>query len=201
MEQSLKTLLGNSIEPYAGDTIKPGVICATAIPYVGNKFSVIRPLSYNPADTSSDKYQLMEIPYKELCSGTEGMSKLPHMGLGLRSDEDFLVCKVKKRPVIVLSPCLSRPDAKGFPKHYANRILCAPLYTIEDSSGKSKIGYNPEAVQNIKALKYPWVFPIPGPPHLDSVMSALRLDDIQPVHMHRLFNTKKKLTRKKTLRR
>jgi hypothetical protein len=196
MEQSLKTLLGNPIEPYTGDIIKPGVICTAAIPYVGDRFNVIRPLSYDTADTSSDKYQLTEVPYKELCTGTDGMSKLPHIGLGLRSGEDFLVCKVKKRPVIVLSQPLSKPEVKGFPKHFTHRILCAPLYTIVDGGSKRNINYSKETVQNIVALKYPWVFPIPGFPYLNSVMNALRLDTIQPVHMRCLFNTKIKLTRK-----
>jgi len=75
-------------------------------------------------------------------------------------------------------------------------MLCAPLHTIVDGGGKRNISYSQEAVQNIVALKYPWVFPVSGFPHLDSVMSALQLDAIQPVHVRCLFNTKKKLTRK-----
>ena len=191
MDQNLKTLLGPPIEEYKGDTIKPGVICSTVVPYIHDNFTVVRPASY---DSTSQDYNNLNITttsdYRTLCDN------LPHINLSLRSDEDFLVCKVKKRLVVILSHELARADGSGFPPHYKETVLCAPLFTLIDSDDNYRTSYNYRAINNVAALKYSFIFPIPGQPFLDSKISGLRMDRIHSVHTNCLRRPNKKLTRR-----
>lgn len=183
MIQSLKTLLqGEPVEPYTGGQIKPGAVCWAVVPYVQTEFQVIRPLSYDPASADSNKYSLTSKTVKQVCSGTNGAAKLPHVALGLRSTEDLVACKVKKRPVVVLTASLSQED-QGFPGHFRGCVLCAPLFTLVDEDGYERTGYSEQVINRIVALQYRRVFPLPTHPHLDSVLCAIRLDRIASIHV------------------
>ena len=191
MDQNLKTLLGQPIEEYTGETIKPGLICYTVVPYIHDTFTVVRPVSY---DSASQDYSNLNITttdnFKELCDN------LPHTNLSLRSDEELLVSKIKKRPVVVLSHELARVDSRGFPPHYKKTVLCAPLFTLIDSYGAYRTSYNSSVIRNVTALKYSFVFPIPGQPYLNSKISGLRMDRIHSVHTNCLKISNKKITRR-----
>jgi len=181
MEQSLKTLLGEAIEPYDNETIKPGVICSTTVPYVPPKCNVIEPLSYNTASPQSKQYQFLSMEYTQVRKYLVG-KKAPHFELGTRSDEIVLAYITKLRPVVILTPCLTG-ELSGFPAHFRNCVLYAPLYTIVDEEGNIKKGYNPQAVKGIVTLKYRSAFPIPTSPFLKSRICTLILDRIQPVQI------------------
>jgi hypothetical protein len=183
MIQSLKALLqGEPIEPYNGGQVKPGAVCWAVVPYVQTEFQVIRPVSYNPASADSSKYSLTSKTVKHICTGTDGAAKLPHAALGLRSTEDLVACKVKKRPVVVLTECVNQED-QGFPAHFRGCVLCAPLFTLVDEDGFEKTGYGAQVISRIVALQYRRVFPLPTQPHLDSVLCAIRLDRIASIHV------------------
>lgn len=184
MIQSLKTLLqGQPVESYSGGQIKPGALCWGVVPYVlRTDFQVIRPLSYDPASQDSGRYSLSSTTLQQLCAGPKDAAKLPQAALGLRSSEDILACKVKRRPVIVLTSCLSQED-QGFPSHFRDCVLCAPLFTLVDKDGFERTGYDEEVISRIVALQYRRVFPLPTDPHLGSQLCAVRLDRIAPIHV------------------
>ncbi|MBL7187137.1 MAG: hypothetical protein ISS70_12525 [Phycisphaerae bacterium] len=186
MEQNLKTLLGEAIEPHKSETIKPGTICSTVIPFLllPQKCNVIESLSPDPASPKSRQYQLRSMDYKQLRRYMRG-SRPPSYEMGIRSDEAVLGYKVKLRPVVVLTPCLAG-ERSGFPSHFRNCVLCAPLYTIVDEEGNVKTSYNEDVVRGIVALKYRSAFPIPTSPYMSSHVSALILDRIQPTQVRSL---------------
>jgi hypothetical protein len=113
--------------------------------------------------------------------------------MGLRSDEACIIYKIKVRPVVVLTRLLTEETA-GCPPHFKNCLLCAPLYTLVDKDNFLKISYNPTTIQEIVALKYRSVFPLPTYPCLDSRISALRFDLIQPVRNSSLSKPLGKVT-------
>ncbi len=183
MDQNLRTLLeGEPVEVCNNATIKPGVICSTIIPQIPNIFPIIEPLSCDTSSPNSRKYSILSMDYRPLVSYLTNPDKPPHFELGVRSDEAVVAYKVKIRTVLVLTHKLSEED-RGFPSHFKNCILCAPLYTLVEKDGRIKPSYNPLAVQNIVALKYRRVFPLPGYSLLNSQISALRLDQVQPVRV------------------
>ncbi len=184
MMQNLKTLLqGEPVESYSGGQIKPGALCWAIVPYVLTEFQIIRPLSYDPASEDSNKYSLTSKTVKQVCAGTDDAAKLPHAVLRVRSTEDLVACKVKRRPVVVLTSCLSQED-QGFPSHFRDCVLCAPLFTLVDEDGTEKPGYGEQVINRIVALQYRRVFPLPTHPHLGSQLCAVRLDRITPVHVN-----------------
>ena len=194
MIQNLKALLqGEPVEPYNGGQVKPGAVCWAIVPYVHTEFHVIRALSSDPASADSNKYSLMSKTAKQVCSDSDGEVKLPHAALSLRSTEDLVACKVKKRPVVVLTACLSEED-KGFPAHFRDCVLCAPLFTLVDADGFEKPGYGEQVISRIAALQYRRVFPLPTHPHLDSWLCAIRLDRIASIHVSCLSTPELKIS-------
>ncbi|MBW8042325.1 MAG: hypothetical protein FVQ85_20325 [Planctomycetes bacterium] len=195
MEQNLRDLLGEPFEQYAGDNIVPGLVCLAIVPYQLRTLHVVRPLSYNSASPSSAAYKLSKINFEQLTQRANGMNRLPHVELSLRSDEDLVVYKVKIRPVIVLSPRLPE-KAKGLPSYFAYSVLCVPLYTLVDKDGFPKRGYNLVAAEKIAALQCRQFFPIPSRTYLDSAISFLRLDNIQAANRNILRSKQIKLTKR-----
>jgi len=193
MEQNLKTLLtGEPIEEYKGDTIQPGVICYTVIPFIPKKYHVIEPLSYDPASARSRQYQLLSMEFRQLRPYLDG-DKPPHAEIGVRSDEIVLAYKAKARPIVILTPCFLE-NIRGFPAHFRNCLLCAPLYTLIDKYNTLDSHYNPDVIRSIVALKYPFIFPLPTYPYLPSKICALRFDRIVPVRLNCLSKPSAKIT-------
>jgi hypothetical protein len=193
MDQNLITLLGESIEPYQADTPKPSVICCAPVPNVPTLFNILEPLSYDPVSANARKYQLVTGDYRSLCSYIKRPDKLPHFELGLRSDEACIIYKIKVRPVVVLTWPLTE-EAKGCPSHFKNCLLCAPLFTLVDKDNFLKPTYNPKTIDEIIALKYRSFFPLPTHPYLESRISGLRLDRIQPTRIECLSKPIAKVT-------
>lgn len=188
MDKNLRILLGG--EPVVSCTskaIKPGVICNTILPYIPKFFHIVEPLSSDSASPDSRKYSLISMDYAPLVSYLTSPKKPPYFEFGVQSDETVLIYKVKIRPVIVLTHCLPEEE-KGFPSHFKGCVLCAPLYTLVDEDGIMNSNYNKAAIDGITALKYRRVFPLPTHPFLKSQISALRLDQTQPVRAKYLSN-------------
>lgn len=194
MEQNLKSLLGDALEPYGGELVKPGVICYTIVPFIPKKLNVVEPLSYNPASAESRKYQFLSMELTQLGPYLDG-TKPPHVELGVHSNEVVLAYKAKLRPVVVLTPCLTE-ETQGFPSHFKNCVLCAPLYTLVDEDNILNPGYNEKAIYGIVALKYRSVFPVPTHPYLKSQICSLRFDRILPARINCLSKLETKMNSK-----
>lgn len=118
--------------------------------------------------------------------------QVPYSDPHLKHDEEFLVLRAKKRPVMLIQP----PDGalSGLPKTSGDlkleRHLCvvAPIFSIVDEVGHSKM--NTEVRDRIRLLQYPQFVLLPsgggGPLHRDSIM---RFDELQSVAINQLEHT------------
>lgn len=131
---------------------------------------------FNPKSGLGDLFK-KQVPYS-----------VPH----LKHDEEFLVLRAKKRPVMLIQP----PDGaiSGLPKTTGDlkleRHLCvvAPVFSIVDEVGNSKM--NAEVRDRIRLLQYPQFVMLPsgggGPLQRDSIM---RFDELQSVAINQLEHT------------
>lgn len=131
---------------------------------------------FNPKSGLGDLFN-KQVPYS-----------FPH----LKHDEEFLVLRAKKRPVMLIQP----PDGglTGLPKTTGDlkleRHLCivAPVFSIVDEVGSSKM--NAEVRDRIRLLQYPQFVMLPGggggPLQRDSIM---RFDELQSVAINQLEHT------------
>jgi hypothetical protein len=115
---------------------------------------------------------------------------LPYSSPYLAIDEEFIVIRAKRRPVVMIQP----PDAsltsiRGRDvRMKIARHLCviAPLYSLEDDVGYSKAPQ--EFINRIRQLEYPQFLFLPkgGPLMRDSF---LRVDELQSVTINNLEQT------------
>jgi hypothetical protein len=190
MENNLIALLEEPFEETGHAMILPGTIALSVVPFVEERYRTIRPCSNDPANPDFNKLAMKPTSYSDLCDS----ERPPNHNLGLRSDEDLLVYRVKKRPVVVLSPQLKK--AKGMPSHIEGCVLCAPIFTLADSDGMIKKEYTNEAAMKIFGLQCTQLFPLPGRGVLRSEVSIIRLDRIHAAHANRLISIKYRLTKR-----
>ena len=115
---------------------------------------------------------------------------LPYSIPHLKTTEEFIALKAKKRPVVLIQP----PDpglkevGKGTGGMKIERHLClvAPIFSIVDDVGYRKV---PDEFRNdVRQLEYPQFLFLPkgGALTLDSL---LRLDEMQSVAINNLVHT------------
>lgn len=101
----------------------------------------------------------------------------------LEINEEFLVVRAKRRPVILLRPeiPISESINKGFRgKVFRKRCLVAQMFSIEDrESGQTK--FNPNFIDRVRSLEFPQLMFLPKKSEVIPVDSLLRLDECQSV--------------------
>lgn len=101
----------------------------------------------------------------------------------LETDEEFIVIRAKRRPVILLSPPPSRIKLSEWVRYgeKVNRHLAIviPLYSIKDKK-TGKLKYSADFIESVRRLKWPQFFFIPSClnygiresiAHIDSLMA------------------------------
>lgn len=111
---------------------------------------------------------------------------LPVAALPAYSNEELLVFRSKRRPLLVIADNSTEVDKKltqGKPRQQtAPTLLVAPYYGRDEGTG-TRSGYNDAFVDRVKQCEYPQFFweklPLPG-----TIESILRFDHIQPIGSH-----------------
>ncbi len=162
---------------------RPGQFCWIVVPYITPVPQILDIERRNPEEHSDVKFILRNANRKEdFCASDR---TLPIKYLNLRSNEELLIQRCKKRPGIILS---SRMDA--FPdiaklltqkgkKHLQEEeaLLVIPCYGIETHDDPT--GFPPEMVSRIRCLLYRQFFYFPGSAQFKEGIA--RLDRIQTV--------------------
>jgi len=106
--------------------------------------------------------------------------EIPLYAPRLEIDEEFVVVRAKRRPVILIAP---RPEIinveriRGGGKVNLNLCVVAPLYSIIDKEGFAK--YSEQFVNRIRRLEFPNLFFIPENKENRIRYSICRLDCFQ----------------------
>jgi len=192
LSDDLTDILDPAYASYPGDKVKPGVICLAVIPYVMEKCYAIRPLDPDPKSTSHRQYQLIEEKPETLTVTDQNKWRLPFKDLNLDVDEDLLVVKVKRRPVVVLSRAIV-DERQADPSRIQDSFWCIPEYTLVDRF------FHPQFAQvfieDVVALTYRSFFPLPYDTHLHDRQAMLRFDRMQPIPRNLLKATERRLSK------
>lgn len=196
MSDDLTDILGPAYASYPGESVKPGVICSAIIPYVMEKCYTIRPIDPDPSSSGHQRYRLSEKNPAELATASQDEWRLPFKDLNLDTDEDLLIVKVKRRPVVVLSRAIV-DEQKAEPSRFQDSFWCVPSYTLVDHFDHPQ--FELSFIEKVRALSYKCCFPLPYDPHLHDREAMLRLDRIQPIPRHLLKPTERRLSKEWTL--
>ena len=126
--------------------------------YAQSGLIVARPLydEHTPAGTES-------LPANILLQPGDLFEHAPFPQLRLASDEEFLVVKAKRRPVIILSADSINTAS--------DTVLVAPLYSADN--------YKPEFVQRVQQGEYPGFLFLAADLSLSRKASIVRFDHLQ----------------------
>ena len=184
MADDLQAILGDAYATdSAGGQVKPGVFCIAAIPYVMDNYYVLRPLNPDPASADHRRYKLEHKNPVTLATGGQNSIQFPFKDLNLDVDEDLVLVKMKRRPVLVLSRAIedeTKADSNRFPSSF----WCIPCYTMVDQLGYQQ--WLPNVIEDVLALSYRSCFPLPYVPRLHERICALRLDRMEPIRKENL---------------
>lgn len=175
----------------SGGKVKPGVICTAVVPYVMERCYVVRPSDPDPKSSAHKRYEIKEEHVVTLATDDQDKWRLPFKDLNLDADEDLVVAKVKRRPVVVLSRAIV-DERKADTSRIQDSFWCIPSYTLVDQFFHTQ--FSQEFVDDVTALTYRSFFPLPYDPHMHDRVSMLRFDRIQPVPRHHLKPQEVRLT-------
>lgn len=196
MSQDITEILGEPYATYPGESVGVGVICIAVIPYVMNNCYTIQPLNADPQSDDHQKYTLVQKKPSELASNNQEKWNLPIKDLGLDVNEDLLIVKVKRRPVVVLSRAIV-DERKVEPSKFQDLFWCIPSYTLMDQHFHPQ--FDKTFIEDVSALSYRSCFPLPYDSHLHDRMAMLRIDRTQPIPRYLLKPTERRLSKEWTV--
>jgi hypothetical protein len=192
LSDDLTDILGAAYATYPPEgKVKAGVICVAVVPYVMEKCYAVRPSDPDPKSPSHKQYKIKQEDVAALATNNQSTWRLPFKDLNLDTDEDLLIVKVKRRPVVVLSRALV-DECQADTSRTPDSFWCIPSYTLVDQFFHSK--YEPEFIDDVNALTYRSFFPLPYEPHLHDRQAMLRFERMQPIPRHLLKPTELRLT-------
>ncbi|MBI2907050.1 MAG: hypothetical protein HYX92_05280 [Chloroflexi bacterium] len=161
--------------------LKRGQICLGHALYLESNVATIALCEYKPENEHLNRYKVLwNTPREALFNHT------PVHELQLASDEEFLVIKAKKRPLVILS---ERNEGWGAAADRTREkaVTCAPMYSFHERDTR-------EFRDRVYACEYPcWVY-VPKHDALHVKEGFLRLDRLQVIEESCLEPIPKALT-------
>jgi hypothetical protein len=109
----------------------------------------------------------------------------------LQQNEEFIVVRAKKRPVVLIRPeiIMAGVDNQGFRgKVQRKTCLIAQVFGLADTqTGRAE--FNPTIVDRVRQMEFPHLMFLPERPGILEVDSWLRLDHLQSVYVPHLEPT------------
>lgn len=160
---------------------RPGQFCHIVVPQLTPIPRILDVERNTPTEHEKVKFDIRNANFNDFRLKDR---VLPIKYLNLRSHEELLIYKAKRRPGIILSSCTDTfPEIMPLLKQAGKRhlqedsLFVIPLYSI--SRPNHQAGFPPQQVALIKCLKYRQFFYIPKNRYLDEGIA--RFDRIQTV--------------------
>ena len=119
----------------------------------------------------------------QAAGGDEFNRRIPLHAPKLETNEEFVVVRAKKRPVILMQPAssLDISDNKGFRGRWQRkRCLVAQIFGLSDSvTGRAE--FDSALVDRVRRMEFPELMFLPKSPGYLDMDSLLRLDEMQSV--------------------
>jgi hypothetical protein len=165
-----------------------GQIFKTHAYYPHENLEVWRPVldPNEPTKTIASQFQILP-------AGQDAFRRnIPLAVPKLETNEEFLVLRAKKRPVVLVMP-ESPPfgvDNKGYRGKVQRRLcLVAQVYGLADlKTGREE--FHPFFVERVRKMEFPQLMFLPARPGFLEVDSLLRLDELQSVFTPNLDPTR-----------
>ena len=158
----------------ASENLSRGRICWTHCFYTHENLEFWRPKDYEDETKTSAKYF-----YIDTSSSDAFNRRAPLHNPRLEINEEFIVARAKKRPVILIAmpEKINIRSFRGGGKIHKNVCLVAPLFGVEGIDGKAK--FPDEFINRIRSMEYPHLFFVPEDAGGLIRHSICRLDSIQ----------------------
>lgn len=144
------------------------------------------PVPNEPTKSYASHFQIMS-------AGKDAFSRsFPLNAPALATDEEFLVIKAKRRPVLLIQPELQLPDAnnRGYRgKFHRPRCTVAQIFGLADT-GTGTRQFSAGIVDRVRKMEFFQLLFLPQKAGLLQVDSMLRLDELQSVFKPHLEPTK-----------
>ena len=159
--------------------LKFGRICWTHAYYPHEDLQFFRPVPdpAEPTRTMASRYQI------EAAGQDAFRRNLPLAVPKLETNEEFILVRAKRRPVVIIQPEMPIPSTinQGFRgRVHRRRCSVAQVFGLADpATGRAE--FSPEFVDRVRKMEYPQLMFLPKRPGLFDVDSLLRLDELQSV--------------------
>lgn len=144
-----------------------------------------RPKDYEDETKTSAKYF-----YIDTAGSDAFRRRAPLHTPKLAINEEFIVARAKKRPVILITPTPERVNIqaiRGGGRIHKNICLVAPLFSVEGPDGKAK--FPSDFINRIRNMEYPHLFFMPESSDGQIKHSICRLDSMQAIFAPHLEST------------
>ncbi len=148
---------------------------------------------WRPVPDPSEPTKTVATQFQKQAAGQDAFRRnLPLAAPKLETNEEFVVVRAKKRPVVLVMP-EARPfgvDNRGY-RGRIQRHLClvAQVFGLADPvTGTAE--FNPSFVSRVRKMEFPQLMFLPACPGFLEVDSLLRLDELQSVFTPNLEPTK-----------
>src|ERR1700680_638433 len=139
---------------------------------------------WRPIPDPTEPTKTMASQFQIVAAGQDAFRRnFPLASPKLETNEEFLVLRAKKRPVVLVMP--ETPpfgvDNKGYRGKVQRRIcLVAQVYGLADMrTGREE--FNPSFVERVRKMEFPQLMFLPVRPGFLELDSLLRLDELQSV--------------------
>jgi len=150
-------------------------------PYIHENLEIWRPVSYDGTQTRASHFQISS-------AGEDAFNRsMPLYNPKLETDEEFIVVRAKRRPIILITPSpeeIRTNLLRGGTKINRHLCLVAPLYSVIGKYGNIK--FPQEFIDRVRLMEFPQFFFIPENTKYGIRSSILRLDSLQAVFENHL---------------
>lgn len=156
------------------NALKRGQLCYAPGQYISAKLKILELVKYEPTNERLNQYKVLNDPPEDIL-----FKRTPVHDLKLRDDEELLVIRAKRRPMIILSDAAAYWPLGGGRLAEKTR-MCAPLYSFHDNDPV-------ELRARIDALEYLWWVYVPEDTTRNLKEGFVRLDRVQVIEESQLI--------------
>jgi hypothetical protein len=151
-----------------------GQLCYTFVPYATENLQLWRPTQYDASQTAATDFRIAAASQDAFARA------VPLHSPKLETNEEFVVMKAKRRPVIVVSPA---PPDPGIPAPRGTRIyrrmaLAVPVFSIVDTV-TARLKFPESFIDRVRTLEFPEFFYLPREAGVLPVPSLARLAELR----------------------